>query len=133
VDVDGVEQAEHDSLAELQASDAAGWYWDFTTARIYVRLADSDPDPYAVHLQTFIVVRVSTKEKVLDDIPYEERLKDGQVPMNSMDTPVKFGGKPKLASGGFQIINDDSALDGLEDVDWDAGWIDLKLGFDEVR
>lgn len=103
-----------------------GYYWDQAAGRLYVRLPLSF-SPFAIPMQALCSWHLANHPRIFDGILYEGRLLEA--PEISQRVEDRFGGIGQIGGGTLRLAND-GWLAGLEDVEWDGGWVELYLGAD---
>ncbi len=107
------------------ADQTPGWTWDRTAGTVTVDSAVlGDPREHVV--LAMVALRFATEPKVFDE-PWWPRVE--RVPDVSLRTEAEFGGLTQIGGGTLELANGDGFFDGLE-LDWAAGWCELKLGVD---
>jgi len=100
------------------------WFADSTY--VFVRLDGTAPFNHTI--QAMAVFRLSTVPKVLDDEWYDPRLIDA--PDVSKRIAATFTGIGQTGGGNLTLVNTDGYWNGMQDFQWHAGRVTLKLGVD---
>ncbi len=105
---------------------ANGWTWDAAAGTVTVDSAVLE-DPREHVVQVMVALRFATEPKVFDE-PWWPRVE--RVPDVSLRTEAEFGGLTQIGGGTLELANGDAFFDGLDGLDWSAGWCELRLGVD---
>lgn len=118
-----------ESSAANVVSNAATWFYDYTTGVLYVH-PTAGASPFSKTYLAIATLYVASKEKVFSNQYYEPRMRD--VPRISMRIEKQFGGVGQVSIGSIELANLDGGWDGRRGYLWDATetTVTLKLGYD---
>lgn len=111
------------SVNDVEAN-AGSWYHD--GAALYVSAPTGTP--FAGTVLATVSFWFSNKPKVLSGRWYDPRVKT--VPNLSLRIEHRFGGVGQIGGGNCVLINNDRFFDALQDLQWDAGAVTIRLGID---
>ena len=111
--------------AALVDANAGSWYWDGAT--LWVRPVSGSI--FDAVVQAFAIFRFSNpKSKILNDLFWDPRLLSA--PNISQRIEPVFGGVGQIGGGSMTLANADGYFDGMQDYQWRAGVVTLKIGVD---
>lgn len=110
--------------AALVDTNAGSWHWD--GALLWVRPPSGSL--YAGTVTAMLRFHVANRQKILDGRFWEPRLL-GSPAISQRIEPI-FGGVGQIGGGTLELNNADGYFDQWQDLRWDAGSVQLKIGID---
>jgi hypothetical protein len=110
--------------AALVDANAGSFYWDGAT--LWVRPVSGSI--FDATVQGFTTFYFANRLKILSNVVYEPRLISA--PNLSQRIEAVFGGVGQIGGGNISLANADGYFDAMQDYQWDAGAVTLKVGID---
>ena len=120
----GVSLTSRASIALVDAN-AGSYFFDSDNERVYVHTTGS-ADAHTVTIQAILRFYYANRDRKLNNQYYEPRLQSA--PNLSLRIESKFTGISQISGGTFTFVNGDGFYDDLANLQWDAGFVTLKLG-----
>lgn len=111
--------------AALVNANAGSWFAD--GALLWVRPPVGE-NIFAATVQALAAFYWSSTPRIINDRYYDPRLKSA--PGLSQRIEPRFGGVGQTGGGDIILVNNDQFFDALQDLQWDAGQLVLKVAFD---
>jgi hypothetical protein len=111
--------------AALVDANAGSYYWDGTTLWVRPPLGLSI---FSATVQATVAFYWANHPKILNNRWYDPRLKSA--PGLSQRIETRFDTPSQTGGGNISLANNDGAFNALQDLQWDAGTISLRVGAD---